>query len=398
MKKIKKLLVVAAIALALGAMSKAQSQAAVTGVQQVDDSHSSVKVKCDAMLQAKYYYLEMSTDNVNWVYMDVTSDPNSLYASGLTAGRTYYARVGICDDWTYVNSVQIPENPREVSAAIDVVTSPSGYPTATQTKATTKSFSVAITGVTGANYYTVIYNNLTVAQGTSNKLTTANTLLPGTGYWIRAYAARRSSSGYIAYGSYDYEKVKTLANAVPKGSFGVSNAWLNIDSFRFAVSAGNIDADGWQWQFTNTKGNKVLRNAAGSGFYASSLKGTFYKYRVRSYVECGTGKSYSAWSTFKTFAIPKSISVKGSKKALRVSIGKVSGSTKLAVYISTKEKSGFKKVKTVSAKKRSLTIKKIGKKKLKKGKTYYIKVVPMAKVGKKTLKAETYAVYSCKLY
>lgn len=398
MKKIKRLLVVAAMALVLGAASKAQSQAAVTGVKQVDDSTSSVTVKCDAVLQANYYYLEMSTDKVNWVYMDVSSNPNSLYTSGLTAGRTYYARVGICDDWEYVNSVQIPTNPREVSAVTDIVTAPSGSPKVTQTKATTKSFSVVINGMTGANYYCVNYNNLTLAQGASNTLTTAGTLLPGTGYWIRAYAGRRSSSGYIAYGSYDYEQMKTLANAVPKGSFGIRNAWLNIDIFDFSVAAGNVNVDGWQWQLTNAKGNKVLRTGAGSSFSTSGLKGTFYKYRVRSYVECGTGKNYSAWSAFKTVAVPKSVSVKGSKKALRVSIGKVSGSTKLAVYVSTKEKSGFKKVKTVSAKKRSLTIKKIGKKKLKKGKTYYIKVVPMAKVGKKTIKAETYAVYSCKLY
>lgn len=398
MKKIKRLLVVAAMALALGAASKAQSQAAVTGVKQVDDSTSSVTVKCDAVLQANYYYLEMSTDKVNWVYMDVTSNPNSLYASGLTAGRTYYARVGICDDYEYVNSVQIPTNPREVSAVTDIVTAPSGYPKVTQTKAATKSFSVVINGMAGANYYCVNYNNLTLAQGASNKLTTANTLLPGTGYWIRAYAGRRSSSGYIAYGSYDYEKMQTLANAIPKGSFGITNAYMYIDSYTFSVAAGNLDVDGWQWQLTNAKGNKVLKSGQGSSF-STSLKGTFYKYRVRSYVECGTGKSYSAWSTFKTVAIPNSVSGRRvGKKALRVSIGKVSGATKLAVYISTSEKSGFKKVKTVSAKKRTLTIKKIGKKKLKTGKTYYVKIIPMAKVGKKTIKAQTYAVYNFKLY
>lgn len=96
MKKIKRLLVVAALALIVGAIAKVQTQAAVTGVKQIDDSKNSVKLQCNAILRAGYYYLELSTDNRNWVVMDVSSNPSSLSASSLTSGTTYYARVGTC--------------------------------------------------------------------------------------------------------------------------------------------------------------------------------------------------------------------------------------------------------------------------------------------------------------
>ena len=86
MKKIKRLLVVAALGLIIGA----------TGVKQIDDSKNSVKLQCNAILGAGYYYLELSTDNRNWVVMDVSSNPSSLSASSLTSGTTYYARVGTC--------------------------------------------------------------------------------------------------------------------------------------------------------------------------------------------------------------------------------------------------------------------------------------------------------------
>lgn len=50
MKKIKRLLVVAALALIVGATAKVQTQAAVTGVKQIDDSKNSVKLQCNAIL------------------------------------------------------------------------------------------------------------------------------------------------------------------------------------------------------------------------------------------------------------------------------------------------------------------------------------------------------------
>lgn len=68
---------------------------------------------------------------------------------------------------------------------------------------------------------------------------------------------------------------------------------------------------------------------------------------------------------------------------------KVKGATKYDVYISTKQKSGYKKVATVKGSKKSCKITKY------KGKTinllnryYYVKVVTYAKFGKKTVKSQ----------
>jgi hypothetical protein len=64
--------------------------------------------------------------------------------------------------------------------------------------------------------------------------------------------------------------------------------------------------------------------------------------------------------------------------------------TSYTIYISKSEKSGYKKVETVSSKKTSYTVSKYNKKALKKGTTYYIKIVPNAKIGKKTRSSEVY--------
>ena len=83
---------------------------------------------------------------------------------------------------------------------------------------------------------------------------------------------------------------------------------------------------------------------------------------------------------------------------MSLSISKVSNASSFTVYASTKENSGFKKVKTVGAKKRSLTIKKVAGKKLKKNKYYYFKIVPNAKVGKKTVKSGYGRKYSWRYF
>ncbi len=71
---------------------------------------------------------------------------------------------------------------------------------------------------------------------------------------------------------------------------------------------------------------------------------------------------------------------------------KVANAKNYTVSISTKEKGGYKKVKTLSSKSTSLTIRKCGKSKIKKNKTYYVKVVANLKDGKKSVKSDTYYV------
>ena len=73
----------------------------------------------------------------------------------------------------------------------------------------------------------------------------------------------------------------------------------------------------------------------------------------------------------------KSLKKRG-KKAVKITYKKVSGVSGYQIYMSTKKKSGYKKIATLSSKKSSYT-----KGKLKKGKKYYFKVRTMKKVSGK---------------
>lgn len=246
MKKIKRLLVVAALGLIIGATAKVQTQAAVTGVKQIDDSKNSVKLQCNAILGAGYYYLELSTDNRNWVVMDVSSNPSSLSASSLTSGTTYYARVGTCTDYNYSAGL-VAVGKANVSASIDVVTAPeTGASKFVQTGATQTSFTGTFSGSFGANYYQIYYNDVLLGASTSTTVKTSRKLTPGTSYWTYAYPCRRSSSGYIARGSYSYDYMKTMRPKVSTSTFGITSALSNINVYYMAVS-NNYNVDGFQW-------------------------------------------------------------------------------------------------------------------------------------------------------
>jgi fibronectin type 3 domain-containing protein len=73
----------------------------------------------------------------------------------------------------------------------------------------------------------------------------------------------------------------------------------------------------------------------------------------------------------------------------------VKGATSYTIYLSTKQKSGYKKVGTT--KKTSFTLKKYGKSALKKNKTYYVYVVANKKVGKTTYTSDATYCYQFKL-
>lgn len=82
---------------------------------------------------------------------------------------------------------------------------------------------------------------------------------------------------------------------------------------------------------------------------------------------------------------------KSGKNSIKISWTKVSGTTKYQVYMSTKKKSGYQKIKTASAKSSSYT-----KTKLKKKKTYYFKVRSYKRVGGKNYYSAFSAVKSIK--
>ena len=154
------------------------------------------------------------------------------------------------------------------------------------------------------------------------------------------------------------------------------------------------DFDGVQVQLQTPAGKvKKTLTSSGTSVSVNNTNGTFYRYRIRTYVDCGTeGKAYSAWSGYRYFGAIKTngLSVTSSKKKIKINWSKVANANDYTVYISTNENAGFKKVKTVSNKSRSLTITKCGKNKLKANKRYYLRICTNAKVGKKTYKSELF--------
>lgn len=407
MKKWRQAVIVAALALLLGLTTKVESQAAVN-VRQTGASKDSIDVTCDTVLAANYYFLEMSTDGKQWFYKDYSSNPNNLDATGLMAGSTYYARVIPTTDWDIENGVYIytPFACGDASAPLEVVTAPdASNAKLVQRGATQNSITMELTGVQGANYYFLAASNsystsYNQAIGTStNSMITANSLTPNSSYIIYAYACRKAATtDFVAHSTYssdvDYS-AKTLSGKINKNNFGISYAWSNLNSYQFAVSNG-FAADGFQWQFQNTKGKvkKTVTVASNSTNVNDFIKGTFYKYRVRSYVDCGIDKKYSDWSDFRYIGMSKEVKgkssspLRGKTKTIRCSWGKVSGASKYIVYISKSQNGGYKKVKTLSSKKRSIKITKYGKKRLKKSTNYYVKICAVAKSGKKTLKSD----------
>ena len=108
-----------------------------------------------------------------------------------------------------------------------------------------------------------------------------------------------------------------------------------------------------------------------------------YGVRIRG---CRDGE-YGEWSD-RSFVVkqPKA-QARNYKGAIQIKWQKLKGVSGYDIYLSKKQNRGYKKVASVNAKTTLKTIKKLGKKKLKKG-TYYYYVVAKKKVGKKTYKSK----------
>ena len=141
--------------------------------------------------------------------------------------------------------------------------------------------------------------------------------------------------------------------------------------------------DGYEYIIKTTKG-KTVKIGSGYGVSVSCLVSNkkICTVQVRAYSTINGQKYYGQWSDkAHCFTQPRVKSIKKSGKKITVKWGKVEGATGYDIYISTKPKTGYKKVKTVKANKNSYTITKIGKKKLSAKKKYYVYIATVKKVG-----------------
>lgn len=382
---------------------------APAGLQQTDAGSSSVDIAWNAVVEQGVYGYNVyySADGVNWVRNgsgDCDTTSPKAYISNLSAGASYFVAVKtVVRTGTSYKDYQYIEG--EMSAPIEVVTCPdlSNYEVV-QSDATTNSVTITANGAIGANYFEAYVGDYCVAASNAATFNTQVALTPATKYAITVYAARVSSAGFPAVSTWGYDTVyaKTLAKKIDTDNFGITSEYDNINVYYFGAALGDgQECDGYQWQFKTASG-KTKKNVTQTGNslrLEKFIQGTFYQYRIRTYVETSTGKKYSKWSDYNYIGLSKDEKDKCviSGRKIKASWGKVSGATGYTVYISTKKNSGYKKVKTLGKKGTSITITKYNKKSLKKGKTYYVKVVAQAKIGKKTRKSGMWRYWECKI-
>ncbi len=391
MKKWQKFLLMSGMALAVSFAAKADSEAAqVTGLTQTKDDVNAVQISWAADAQASKYLVELSQDNSSWTSQGYTNGTvNEKVITGLNIGSSYYVRV------TSVDAAGSPVG--AASQAIEVVTAPDCVSmTAVQSKASKTSVSVKLSEVSGANQYFLLDANSgsLVTASANTELTPEGQLTPGKEYIYLVGAARISSAGYTASNVASVRvPCLTVANKIQKKNFVCQPANDMTDSFTFSASTDGSTVDGveYQWQTPAGKTRKVVSSISTSRVTIDNfIAGKFLKCRVRTFVSLsGDKRAYSAWSDYRYLGVVKSIKGKISgKKNVKVSWAPVSNASSYDVMVSTKPNGGYKKVKTVNAKKKSLILSKVAKKALKFGKTYYVRVVAKAKIGKKTVSSE----------
>lgn len=340
----------------------------------------------------------------------VSCDPNTIdyntpysgtaYASGgeasihgLQGGTTYYVAM------RPYNGYGSSKVYGAVSNVFEVVTCPNVKPEITYYGSpSTTSIQVNWNPVPGATGYIVSYYDYDLGSNTAATLTTAECgividgLTPDKTYIAIVYSYRANSAGEAAiydYGTYteniDLKPTKCSAPGVEY--YSRKNGYFGVSTFK------KDSASGYQYDVYTAYKKKDTRVKTFSddqySYIGSKLqhkafkKANLYKVRCRAYSTDSNGtKQYGEWSGWTYIgAQNSSLSAKKVSGGFNVKWSKFKGANRYVVKISNNKESGYKKVAVTT--KNSLTIKKYGKSKLKKGNTYYVTVTAQKKVGKK---------------
>lgn len=372
--------------------------AKVTGVKQTSADTTSVTVSWGAVLGNNVYYeVSMSNDGSNWnVVSDSYQSSTSYTKYSLTSGTTYYLRVRAKEsdvEGAYSDTIQVTTLPDEITDL-------------KQTAATTSSITVSWGKVAGATSYKVCKwvngtesvigittGNTYTITGLNNKVDVAYEIYVKPLRTVGSFTAEQKVNYSWDVDTLDKYDIKLVPQKI--SAINITSYWTYLESCRFEITTVKF-ADGHQYEIYNAKTNKKVSSgtmtSGGFGNYYKDPSGikrnNFYKVRVRAYNTVNNKTYYGAWSDYEYFANgTKSTVKKVKKKKLKIKWNKVKGATGYTVYVSTSKDAGYKKVKTVSSKKNSISLSKIKKKKIKKKKTYYVYVVANKKVGKTTYKS-----------
>jgi uncharacterized protein (TIGR02145 family) len=145
---------------------------------------------------------------------------------------------------------------------------------------------------------------------TGNYISNLSGLVPGTLYYVRAYATNSSGTGYGNEISFTTNPIliPTITTTIPS-SVGSANA----------VSGGNITDDGggtitargvcWSTSASPTTSNSTTSDGTGTGSFSSNITGLLpgTTYHVRAYARNSKGTAYGDDLTFTTIIIPPTI-------------------------------------------------------------------------------------------
>lgn len=385
----KSLILLAITSIMLFAMSITSMAASNTtmNVHQTGGDDDTITLEWNAQLGYDRYDIQFSQDGVNWVDMDYSYSPKEKIYN-LSAASTYYARIKATKDKN--------ERTALYSESIFVCTAPNKPTNFRQTKATTNSISMAWDAVQGATSYQIyIWEDWSYRLvGTSNTNSVTLTGLGASyreGYYV---AAVRNVSGFDAVGSIEGSVyMKTAPKKVTR--IAMTDLYDNIKVCYYGWTSCE-NADGYQYEITSLNGKKKYYKSTTTSTSARLTTypvGVFTKARVRAYVEINGKKTYGPWSGYEYDASSKSVTARRSKDGKKITLKwkKVSGVSEYQIYVSTKEKKGYKKVATVSSKKTSYTVTKYNKKNLKKGQKYYVQLRYVGKNGKKKVVSNVYS-------
>ena len=400
LKKVKYLLGAFAFLIMLSAFTTNASAATnlgkVTGLKQVDAQTGEVRFTFDPVLYPlASYEISVSTDGVNWVVQSdmAAHNPAGNYASGLSAGSTYYVRVRAYIQERDAVTGQYYVVYSEYSDPLEVVTKTNGsVSNLRKTKSTETSISLKWDPAQGANAYYVKYTQVATGK-VQDKMVHGKNSLKLTGldknatYNIAVYAVRENAN-YAAQTSY-FDEVN--ASVTPTKATGVSVTDYNKDNGDIAVSVDRNDcAAGFQaevWTAYKKSDKKIATaNSKSATIHITDealKKSNFVKIRVRAYSFTTAGnETYGAWSAWVYTAPKTDVKLtKSAKKGITIKIGKVNGADRYVIYAGVGSYPSYKKIATTT--KTSYTMTKLDKKSLQKYDYYHVYVVAQKKVGKK---------------
>ena len=257
-----------------------------------------------------------------------------------------------------------------------------------QTGADKHAVTVTWTPVSDATSYNVYYADYSkgydaeyvLAGSTADTSYTITGLDDGSKYDVKVAPVNATGEGY---GKSCYDDVITLPDSL--SYLKQTKWWYFIHQLDVEWEKQNA-VDGYEVVLYDNNGKKVSKQIlTGSYSYYTTFKNMkhkVYTVQARSYKVWNGTKYYSSWSKIYCLNQARITSAKVSGNKLNIKWGKVAGATSYEVYVSTKPKSGYKKVATVSKNKSSYTVKKVKGKKISSKKTYYVYVKTVCKKGK----------------